>query len=536
MQNTRHRKLATVLAGLTSVIVAASALTGCSPQSSSLNGDDSSDRIVVGQVAEPKSLDPGAVTAVNDFRIVVNLYDGLVQYADDSLDVEPALATDWDISDDGLTYTFHLRDDVTFQDGTPFNADAVKFNFDRMLVDGAPGSDSGPFPLAEQFFGEIKDVAVDGDSTVTFTLKELYAPFLVNLAYPIGLIVSPTAVKKDGADFGHNPVGTGAFSFDSWTANQNVTLKANNDYWDGAPKTSTLIFRPLPDASARIAALKSDDADIVVEVPADNVAPLTNSNGINVETIGGPHVWFLILNTKDGPFADKRVRQAANYAVNKKAIVDNVLQGTATVSDSPIAPAFGSAYNDSLPGYPYNLDKAKSLMADAGYADGVDVTFYVTESGSGMLEPKTMGEAIQSQLAEAGIRATIQTFEWNTYLDKVNAGFTPDVDMAEMSWATNDPSTLPYLTLRTDAFPDKQGFNSGYYSNPEVDKLLNEAQVTADDSKRNDLFRQMQAIVDEDAPWLFVANGGLTVAMTDHLQGFHLHPSFNLYFKDAYLK
>jgi peptide/nickel transport system substrate-binding protein len=529
------KRVGTRSVAVLAAVVTVSALAACNG-SGSAAGSDTKAQIVVGQVAEPKSLDPAADTAVNDFRILVNVYDGLVSYAPDSLDLKPGLAKSWKVSDGGKTYTFALRHGVKFQDGTPFNAKAVKYNFDRMLVKGAPGSDTGPFPLAKQFFGEVKDVSVVDDYTVKFTLKEPYAPFLANLAYPTGLIVSPAAVKKYGKSFGHHPVGTGAFKFQSWEANQNVTLQANPDYWNGKPPTKTLVFRPLPDASSRISALRSGGADIVVEVPPDNVKQLKSTSGIKVQSEAGPAVWFLILNTKSGPFKSKLVRQAANYAVDKKAIVDNVLQGTATVAKGPIAPAFGKAYDKSLTGYPFDLQKAKELMAEAGYAKGVNVTFYVTSSGSGMLEPKAMGEAIQAQLEKVGIHAQIKTFEWNTYLDKVNAGLEGKADMAEMAWMTNDPGTLPYLTLRTEAFPKKQGFNSGYYSNPKVDKLINQAQVTADPAKRDALFKKMQAIVVEDAPWLFVANGALTAAMTDHLHGFHLHPSFDLYFHKAYIK
>ena len=534
MGNTGTRKHVVVrLVAAFVVVTTGSALAACSG-SGSATGKKS--QIVVGQVAEPKSLDPAADTAVNDFRILVNIYDGLVSYAPNSLDLKPGLAKSWKVSGGGKTYTFALRHGVTFQDGTPFNAQAVKFNFDRMLVKGAPGSDTGPFPLAKQFFGEVTKVSVVDDHTVQFTLKEPYAPFLANLAYPTGLIVSPTAVEKYGKSFGHHPVGTGAFAFTSWQANQNVTLKANADYWNGKPPTKNLVFRPLPDASSRISALKSGGADIVVEVPADNVKELKNTDGITVQTTAGPAVWFCILNARSGPFKSKLVRQAANYAVDKKAIVDHVLQGTATVAKGPVAPAFGDAYDDSLTGYPYNPAKAKRLLARAGYAHGVDVTFYVTTSGSGMLEPKSMGEAIQAQLKKVGINAQIKTFEWNTYLDKVNAGLEGKADMAEMAWMTNDPGTLPFLTLRSEAFPDKQGFNSGYYSNPRVDALINRSQVTTDPAERNALFKQMQPIVVKDAPWLFVANGALTAAMTDHLHGFHLHPSFDLYFQKASIK
>jgi peptide/nickel transport system substrate-binding protein len=494
----------------------------------------SSSQLVIGQSAEPKSLDPAADTAVNDFRILVNIYDGLVRYAPNSLDVVPDLASKWSVTDSGRIYTFQLRHGVTFQDGTPFNAQAVVYNFDRMLNAGAPGHNTGPFPLAKQYFGVVKKVTAVSPYSVRFQLTQPFAPFLSNLAYPTGLIVSPSAVAKYGTGFGHHPVGTGAFGFVEWQAGQKVVLGANEHYWAGVPPTNTLIFRPLPDDSARVAALQTGGADIIVDVPPQQAASLQKNPKFTVQEDAGPSVWFLILNTQSGPFKDLRMRQAANYAINKQSIATDVLQNTATVADGPIAKAFGSAYDATLKGYPYDPAKAKALVAAAGYPNGVDVNFYVTESGSGMLDPTAMGQAMQAELAVVGIRAHIQTFEWNTYLSKVNAGLAGKADMAEMAWMTNDPSTLPYLTLRTAAFPDKGGFNSCYYSNPKVDKLLDEAQITANPTKRDQLLKQMQQIVVSDAPWVFVASGKQIVATDAGVKGFHVHPSFALFLSKAH--
>ena len=197
--------------------------------------------LVVGQIAEPKSLDPSVDTAVNDFRILMNMYDGLVRYKDGTLQPEPALAKSWEISKDGLTYTFHLRSGVKFHDGTPFNAEAVKFTFDRMLDKNNPYHDTGPFPLAF-FFSSIDTVTAVDDMTVVFKLKEPYAPFLSNLAYPAGLIVSPAAVKKWGKDFGRHPSGTGAFKFEQWDSNSKVVVTRNDDYWDGEPPLEAIVY------------------------------------------------------------------------------------------------------------------------------------------------------------------------------------------------------------------------------------------------------------------------------------------------------
>lgn len=483
--------------------------------------------LIVGQTAEPKSLDPAVDTSVNDFRILMNIYDGLVSYKSGSLQVEPALAKSWKISHDGRVYTFQLRQGVHFQDGTPFNAQAVKFNFERMLDKHNPYHDTGPFPLSF-FFSDIDKIDTPNSHEVVFHLKQPYAPFLSNLAYPTGLIISPAAVRKYGKDVGRHPVGTGPFRFNQWVSNTKVVLTANPDYWGGKPKLKAVVFRPITDANTRLAEMLSGGLDVMVNVPADSIKTFHKDPRFKVLQQVGPHVWFLILNTKQGIFKDKRVREAVNYAVNKKALVNDVLQGTATVANGPTPPAFAWAYNKKLKPYPYDPARARALLKAAGVKKNTRIVFYVTEGGSGMLDPVAMGTAIQADLAKVGLKAKIETYEWNTYLSKVNAGLKDKADMAEMAWMTNDPDTLPYLTLRSNATPAKGGFNSGYYSNPKVDKLLEKARRTTNQAERARLYKKMQVIVHNDAPWLFVANWKQNAVASVRVKGLKLQPSFLL--------
>ncbi|MEQ8896057.1 MAG: ABC transporter substrate-binding protein [Roseovarius sp.] len=488
------------------------------------------DVLIVGQIAEPKSLDPAAVTAVNDFRILVNLYEGLTRYKDGTLQPEPALATDWEISEDGTVYTFTLREGVTFHDGTPFNAEAVKFNFDRMLDENHPYHDTGPFPLSF-FFGAVETTEVVDDMTVKFTLNAPYAPFLSNLAYPTGLIVSPEAVKAGGADFGRNPVGTGPFKFVEWNSNERVVVDRFEDYWGDTTGLQAVVFRPITDANTRVAEMLAGGIDMMVEVPPTSMGQFEGDE-YTVHEQAGPHVWFLILNAKEGPFADMKVRQAANYAINKEAIVNDVLEGTATVAAGPTPPAFAWAYNEDLDPYPYDPGKAKALIAEAG-AEGAELTFYVTEGGSGMLDPVPMGTAIQADLEAVGFDVSIETYEWNTFLGEVNPGLEGKADMAEMAWMTNDPDTLPYLALRSEAWPDQGGFNSGYYANEKVDELLENARTATDQEERAKLYREMQEIVQEEAPWVFIANWKQNAVTSDRVADFQLQPSFLLHLQSV---
>lgn len=489
-----------------------------------------SDVLIVGQIAEPQSLDPHAVTAVNDFRILMNVYDGLVRYGDGTLEVEPALATDWEISEDGLTYTFNLRDDVQFHDGSDFDADAVVFNFERMLDEDHPYHDTGPFPLSF-FFSAIDTVEALDSHTVEFTLNEPFAPFLSNLAYPTGLIASPEAIRAHEDEFGRNPSGTGAFRFEEWQSNTRVVVSRNEDYWDGAPELEAVVFRPITDANTRVAEMLSGGIDLMVEVPPTSLNQFDGPD-FTVHEQAGPHLWFLILNAKEGPFADKRVRQAANYAIDKQALVDDVLEGTATVAAGPTPAAFSWAYNEALDPYPYDPDRARALLAEAGVEEA-ELTFLVTEGGSGMLDPVPMGTAIQADLEAVGFDVSIETYEWNSFLGVVNPGLEDKADLAQMAWMTNDPDTLPFLALRTEAFPENGGFNSGYYSNPEVDELLEAARASTDQAERARLYREMQEIVHEDAPWVFVANWKQNAVTSDRVENFTLQPSFFLLLHDT---
>ena len=309
------------------------------------------------------------------------------------------------ISENGKTYAWRLRVGVTCHDRAPFNAEAVKFTVDGMLDENHPVHDTGPFPLSF-FFSAVDSVEAPDEKTVVFHLKDPYAPFLSNLAYPTGLIVSPAAVKEFGKDFGRHPSGTGPFEFAEWESNSKVVVEANPDYWKGAPDLKAVVFRPITDANTRVAEMLSGGIDVMVEVPPDNLATFSSDAAFKVYEQAGPHLWFLILNSKEGPMADKRVRQAVNYAIDKKALVDNVLQGTAEIAAGPTPPAFAWAYNEALQPYPHDPEKAKALLKEAG-AENADLTFYVTEGGSGMLDPVAMGTAIPADLQAVGLALAI---------------------------------------------------------------------------------------------------------------------------------
>lgn len=246
--------------------------------------------LVVGLVAEPTSMDPGQLTDINSMRVLSSVYDTLVRFKEDSFTLEPSLATSWAISSDGLNYTFKLRRGVKFHDGTPFNAEVVKFTYDRLLDPKHPYANTGPFPFAGFYYGAVKQVTVVDASTVRFTLKQPFSPLLNNLTLNTGRIVSPAAVKRYGKDFASHPVGTGPFKFASWEKNVRIVLNANTAYWGGKPGLDRLIFRPLPEEQTRVTELLSGGVDFIVDVPPDNIAQIRSDPRFVFYQQPGPHV------------------------------------------------------------------------------------------------------------------------------------------------------------------------------------------------------------------------------------------------------
>jgi peptide/nickel transport system substrate-binding protein len=485
--------------------------------------------LVIGLVAEPTSLDPGQLTDINSMKLLGAIYDTLVRFQPNSFELAPGLATSWDLSGDGLLYTFKLRPGVKFHDGSDFNADAVKFTYDRLLDPNSPYADTGPFPFASGYYGSIAETIVVDPLTVQFRLKHPDSALVNAFTLNTGRIVSPQAVKTSRANFAQNPVGTGPFKFVSWDHNVRIALTANPNYWDGAPALSQLVFRPLADEQTRITEFLSGGVDVIFDVPPDNIDQVKNTPSAVFSAQPGPHVWWVTLNTQRPPFDNLLVRQAVNYAVNKDALTQDILKGTGTPAVGPIPPAITWAYTSDVTQYNYDPDRARALLQQSGVLTPINVTFWVTESGSGMQSPKTMGTAIQADLAAVGVNAQIQTFEWGAFLNKYGAGLGDEAGMAELSWMfdSGDPAhMLPNNLYGPSCSP--KGFNGGCYQNPTVDNLMDAALKITDRDQRGAIYRQIQKIVADDAPWIFVDNQIQNMATTARVSGLDLHPSFYL--------
>ena len=489
--------------------------------------------LVVGLVAEPVNLDPPQVTDLNSNRVSRRVAETLVAFADESTQIVPWLAESWTISKDGLWYTFKLRKGIKFHDGTPLDAEAVKFSIERQFNPEHPANKLGKYPFAGYFFGNVKAVEVMDESTVRFVLKEPRASFLAVLANGAASIVSPTAARKWGADYALNPVGTGPFRYVSWQRGQQVVLEKNPDYWHGPVKFDRVIYRPIVEDQARLTELMTGAIDVIVGVPPDFVAQLEGSPKVNILKQVGAHVWYLGINNQKKPFDDKRVRQALNYAVNKDAIVKDVLKGTGSPSTGPVLPGTWGA-EPGLKAYPYDPQRAKKLLAEAGYPNGFTTTMWVPESGSGMQSPVAMATVMQSNLKAVGVTVSLQTMEWGAYLAKLRS---KEQDLFALSWmaGSEDPDMVMYPLLHSSQWTPN-GPNRALYKNERFDELLAQARQTTDQAKRAQLYREAQKILVEDAPWVFVDHEIQIAATSKRVQGLKLHPSFDLRVETISLK
>jgi peptide/nickel transport system substrate-binding protein len=339
-------------------------------------------------------------------------------------------------------------------------------------------------------------------------------------------IISPAALEKYGDDIAQHPVGTGPYKLAEWEPGVRTVMAANPDYHGGVPKIEKLVYVPVVEPQARLSAVTTGEVDLTYDVPFDSLDSLRANPSVVVQDGPSAHVWFVALDTTRAtpPFDNKLVRQAMNYAVDKQGIVRDILQGTAEVAVAPLSTIYGDSFNADVPRYDYDPAKAKALLAEAGFPDGFSgCEFMVPESGSGMQSPVEMGTYIQANLAAVGIDCQIKTMEWGAYLTE----YRNNPQMAEMSWnaPVGDPDYVLHRLFHSGAKPP--GWNAGSYSNPAVDAMLDEAQSSGDPARRAELYRDAQAIIVADAPWIFVDHGSQIVAHSAALKGFKLSPNFD---------
>lgn len=456
------------------------------------------------------------------------IYDGLVRFTE-KMTIEPQLATEWSTSADGRTWTFKLRRGVSFQDGTPFNADAVVFHVERQMD---PKGNASNRPLWDPIAGIRK---VD-DYTVAITTHTPYGALLATLAHGSGGIVSPEGVRKHGANFKLNPVGAGPYMVEKWDVGSEVVLKRFDGYWGGKPPFARIVLKHVPDPATRLAMLQSGQADVINAVPVESVGQLQAVPTVEVIARPALRTFGYGINLNRSAFQDVRVRRALNHAVDKAALVKAVFRGYATAIDSPLSP-FTTGYGP-VGRYEYDPDKARRLLAEAGWKPGPDGVlrkdgqpFEVSVlTPQGML-PKDLEvtQAFQAFLGKIGVKATINKVEPAAFWDHLRV--PPDRiawDLVLFGFNPSNGDVGYHLSSLFAANPSRterpKVWNFTWYANPRVDSLLAEADQTVDAAKRKGQLVEAARLVWEDAPYVWLYAENVVVAKRKELHGVEVQP------------
>ncbi len=505
-------------------------LTGCG--GSKETSGTGQNTLIYGRGGDSVSLDPANVTDGESIKVTKNIYDTLIDYQDGNTELIPALAEDWESSKDGLVWTFHLRKDVKFHDGTSFNADAVVFNFNRWM-DKDNAYHQGDFPYYGYMFGGYKGdeghvikeaIAID-EHTVEIHLNFPQGPFLSNLAMPPFAIASPAAIEKYGETLGEHPVGTGPFVFKEWVRNDKVVLEKNKDYWmKGYPILDQLIFKSIPDNSARFITMQSGEIDLMDGVNPDDVTLAKENPDLQVWLRPSMNVGYLAFNTEKAPFDNVKIRQALSMAVNKQALIDAFYNGLAEPAKNPLPPSLWG-YNNDIVDYEYNLEKAKQLLAEAGYPDGFTTDFwYMPVPRPYIPQGKKIAETMQSDFEKIGVTVNLVTEEWAPYLEKTGNG---EHTMALLGWTgdNGDPDNFLYVLLDKDNAKGPDAGNIAFYKNDELHELLIKAQQSGNIDERTKLYEKAQEIIHKDAPWIPLVHSTPPLVGKKNIDGFIPHPT-----------
>lgn len=510
---------ASLLAGVVGAASEASGKTLVIPSGAQGGGGT----LIISVPTAPDIFDPHATGGWDTYKHTLQMFEGLSRenLTDPNStfpELEPALAESWDISPDGLTYTFHLRQGVQFHDGTPFNAAAVEFNVRRIWDKNFEFY----YPRANSFtfyaFEPLESLRVIDDYTVEMKLKRPFAEFLrmQNQSYGQPLMVSPEAVKKAGNEgFAQAPVGTGRFKLAERREGESSTIERFDGYW-GPDKAQLdkVVYRIIGDSQAAISALKAGETDMMLWVPPDNLEDL-QANGFVISMNDGPIVNYWYLNFQNEVTSKKEIRQAMNLATNREAIVNELAHGSQRPANGIIPPGC-NAHDPGFQGWTYDPERAKALVQQAGYPDGVTVTFMVAEYGQ-------YGDAVVARMQQdykaVGINLELQKFEWVTYLHAWGQGLQPQFGGLQLGWGMS--ADYWFQLIAHSKFRAPNGTNSGYYSNPQVDELFDKAAVEGNPENRRALYQEAQRIaIMDDAAFIPITFDRAPIALSPSVQGF----------------
>ena len=460
------------------------------------------DTLIVGNPLDAVSLDPHRTNDAASALPMFQIYDTLVKLSPE-MTIEPSLATEWTQIDEN-TLEFKLHQGVKFHNGEEMKASDVKFTFERHI---------NPETAAPAAFmlSTLSEVQVVDDYTVRFITKEPCASLLYNLTHVDMGILSEKAVTEAGDNYANQPIGTGPYKFVSWKKNQEIKLTANTEYFGEAAKTPNITIRIIPEGATMIAELQTGGVDMALNIGSQFVPMFQPGTGIKLEQFNTFTIKYLSFDHRVEPFNDVRVRQAINYATNKEAIVKVAYSNSAEPLSGPL-PKNINGFNETLVPYEYNVAKAKELMAEAGYADGLTQTLYISDKE---IDTK-LATVLQAQLKEIGINVDIQVIEWGTYLQKTAEG----LPLFLLGWTTvtADADNGLYANFHSSAW-GSQG-NRSFYKNEKVDELLDGGRAEFDQEKRKAMYQEACQIIYDDAGWDFLAAELYNLGLRENVQGF----------------
>jgi len=481
---------------LAAAAVIAALLAACSPGQRVDLGDGSTDNVIAAIAGEPDQLDPHKTSAYFSFEVLENVFDTLVE-PDADLRMRPALAESWEVSADQLTWTFHLRPNVTFHDGTPLRAEDVVYSYRRIIDEQLTNADK---------FAAVADVTAPDPATVVVRVTHPTPNLLTNLGGFKGMAIVSRANVESGQIATH-PIGTGPFMFVGRRSGDSITLRANPSYWGGKPRVSGVTFRFISEPSTALSALQAGEIDWTDSIPPQRVAQLRDDDSIELAVTPSNDYWYLALNQARGPWSDVRVRQAIAYGVDRDAIVKATSYGTADANQLAIPE--GNPWYTAYDRYDYDIDRAKALLAESGVTTA-DLDMLVT---SEYPETVTAAQIIADNLAPLGITVHIRTVDFATWLDEQNSG---NFDMLMMGWLGNiDPDDFYYAQHHTDGSSNAQRF-----SNPEVDRLLDAGRVQTDMDARRQLYARAATIIADQVSYLYLYNPSVIQGWSTDLVGF----------------
>lgn len=469
------------------------------------------------------TLDPHEAGDTVSIFGIRSMYEGLVGF-DEHMNIEPVLAESFEISEDAKEYVFNLKEGITFHDGEPFNAEAVKANFDR-IIDGEL--------RAVRNLKFLDSIEVLDEYKIKFTLNQPFGPMINKFA--MIPIASPKAIADKNVDIALNPVGTGQFEFDVWNQGDTLSVKKYRDYWGEADNNvEKVTFKPVPENGSRVAMLKTGEADFAYPVPQNSVKDLKDSEELVIEETPSTIARYVSINTFKEPFNDAKVRQAMNYAIDKEAFLQVVKSGYGNILDSTMSSEV--QYYSKQETYNFDLEKAKKLMEEAGYKDGFQAEIW----GNNSSESNTGMQFIKQQLVQIGIDVEIKSMEEGTLSDEIYTPETPEdakVQMWYVSWSpsSGDADGATRSIFHKDYFPPN-GANTAYYDNDEVSEWIDAANNIADQDEQKKLYEKIQHTIYKDAPWLFLASDTILSGYKTNLEGVYVLPDGSISVTNANLK